>query len=266
MKAHIFDKSGKKAGEIELPSQFETPIRKDLISRAVIAIRKNKVQPHGSKKQAGSTSSAKFRGRRSVYGHSYGIGIARVPRLMIRGGRRVGRAMNSPQVVGGPRAHPPVIERVWDVKMNSKERRMAIRSALAATVSRELVAKRGHVVPENFPVIVTADFENLSKTKEVLEVFEKLGLSGDLERASKKKIRSGLGKARGRPYNRAKGPLVVIGGISPVIKAASNIAGVDVITVNSLNAESLAPGTHPGRLTVYTESALKRMREEKLFL
>ncbi|MEM3072952.1 MAG: 50S ribosomal protein L4, partial [Candidatus Bathyarchaeia archaeon] len=35
------------------------------------------------------------------------------------------------------------------------------------------------------------------------------------------------------------------------------------VKIDRLNVEALAPGTHPGRLTVWSESALKRL-EEKL--
>jgi hypothetical protein len=41
---------------------------------------------------------------------------------------------------------------------------------------------------------------------------------------------------------------------------------VDVIRVDAINADLLAPGTHAGRLTLYTESAIKRLKDEGLFL
>lgn len=46
-----------------------------------------------------------------------------------------------------------------------------------------------------------------------------------------------------------------------LIKASRNLPGVDVITVERLNVELLAPGTHAGRLTVWTESSLKWLGE-----
>jgi large subunit ribosomal protein L4e len=36
---------------------------------------------------------------------------------------------------------------------------------------------------------------------------------------------------------------------------------VDVITHDQLNAELLAPGTFPGRLTIYTEAAIEKLEE-----
>ncbi|MCZ7372283.1 MAG: 50S ribosomal protein L4, partial [Candidatus Methanoperedens sp.] len=44
-------------------------------------------------------------------------------------------------------------------------------------------------------------------------------------------------------------------------KAARNLPGVDIITMDKLNAELLAPGTSAGRLTIYTESAIAKLEE-----
>ncbi len=265
MKAKIFKPTGDAAGELALPSQFSTPLRVDLIRRAVRAIWRNSTQPYGAKPMAGRTSSAVFRGIRRGYGRSYNWSLARLPRLMVRGGRRIGRVVNVPQAVGGPRAHPPKAEKVWTVRLNNKERRLAIRSALAATVNPELVLERGHKLPSTYPIILSSEFESISRTKELLAALEKLGLGDELERAARKKVRAGRGKSRGRKYKRAKGPLIVVSGLCPLTKAASNIPGVDVVVVNYLNAAQLAPGAHPGRLTLFTEQALRRLKEEKLF-
>ena len=35
--------------------------------------------------------------------------------------------------------------------------------------------------------------------------------------------------------------------------------------IKNINAELLAPGTHAGRLTIYTESAINMLEKEKLF-
>jgi large subunit ribosomal protein L4e len=57
--------------------------------------------------------------------------------------------------------------------------------------------------------------------------------------------------------------LIVVSEDKGIGKAARNYPGLNVITVKQLNAESLAPGTHPGRLTVWVESAIKGL--EKIF-
>ena len=48
-----------------------------------------------------------------------------------------------PQATGGRKAHPPKTERIIHEKINRKERRLAIRSAVAATANREMVEGRG---------------------------------------------------------------------------------------------------------------------------
>jgi large subunit ribosomal protein L4e len=60
---------------------------------------------------------------------------------------------------------------------------------------------------------------------------------------------------------RTVGPLVVVAENKGIVEAARNVPGVDVVTVADLNVELLAPGTHPGRLTVWTSSAIDRLGE-----
>ena len=51
-----------------------------------------------------------------------------------------------------------------------------------------------------------------------------------------------------------------------LINAYSNIAGVVCVDVTSLNAELLAPGTHAGRLTVWTKSAIDALGKNNLYM
>ena len=57
----------------------------------------------------------------------------------------------------------------------------------------------------------------------------------------------------------AVGPLLVITKNEGVAEAARNLPGIEVASVENLNAELLAPGTHPGRLTVWTSSAFEKL-------
>jgi large subunit ribosomal protein L4e len=63
-----------------------------------------------------------------------------------------------------------------------------------------------------------------------------------------------------------KSLLIVVGSDSGISKAARNLPGVDITEVHGLNAELLAPGTHPGRLVVWTRSAISRLEKENLFV
>ena len=137
-------------------------------------------------------------------------------------------------------------------------------SAIAATASKKTVASRGHSILDvpQIPLIVADKLEDLRKTKKVEETLIQLGVLADIYRVREsRKIRAGKGKLRGRKVRQAVGPLIVVAENKGILKAAGNIPGVDVVTVNNLNAEILAPGTHPGRLTVWTTSAIEKLDE-----
>jgi len=126
------------------------------------------------------------------------------------------------------------------------------------------VVARGHHVEDvqQIPPVVTSELEKLKKTKDVEEILINLGVLSDIYRVKQsRKIRAGKGKLRGRKIKQAVGPLIVVAENKGIVKAARNIPGVDIVTVNNLNAEILAPGTHAGRLTIWTSSAVERLNE-----
>ena len=268
MKLDILDLANSKVGEMQLPQQFHEEIRPDLILRTVLAIQSHKRKPYAASPLAGKRASAKLSRRRRDYRGSYGFGISRVPRKILS---RRGTRMNwvgafAPGTVGGRKAHPPKAEKVWWKKINERERLKAIRSAISATALKEIVVKRGHLTPKNYPFILDDKFESLEKTKNVAQILEKLGLSDELARVEEKKIRAGKGKSRGRKYVKKNGPLIVVSKPSRLMKVAINIPGVDVIDVKKLNAELLAPGGKPGRLTLWTASSIETIKKENLFM
>ncbi len=267
MKVKILSTAKIEKGNVELPVQFKELIRPDLVKRAVEAVQSKNYQPYGSHPEAGMRASAKLSRRRHDYRGSYGFGISRVPRKILsrRGTRFSWVGAVAPGTVSGRRAHPPKAEKIWEKKINKKERRKAIRSAIAATVVKELVSERGHVLPDNYPFIIEDKIESMTKTKDVKECLTKLGFKGDLERTQEKSIRSGKGKTRGRKYRKKKGLLIVVSKECQLIKSANNIPGIDIQVVSSLNAELLAPGGNIGRMTLYTEGAIARLSNEKLF-
>ncbi len=268
MKLDILDSTKTKMGEINLPSHFKEEFRPDLIKRAVLSIQSHKRQPYGASPDAGKRASAKLSRRRRDYKASYGHGISRVPRkiLVRRGTRMIWVGAVAPGTVGGRRAHPPKVEKIWWLSINEKERKKAIRSAIAATISKDLVIARGHLIPEIYPFVLDDKFESMEKTKDFVKALEDLGLKDELYRVSKVKIRAGKGKSRGRRYVIKKGPLIVISKSGKLSNSASNILGIDVVDVKSLNAELLAPGTKAGRLTLWTNSALNVLEKENLFI
>jgi large subunit ribosomal protein L4e len=266
MKAAVRSKSGEKKGDVSLPEQFKEPVRTDLIRRAVHAIWSHNRQPYGTDPKAGQKSSAKLSRRRRDWKASYGHGISRVQRKIMshRGTRFNWVGATNPNTVGGRQALPPVVEKVWDRKINTKERRKAIRSAMAASVDKELVKARGHIIVE-YPFVLETEIEKISKAKEAMELFMKLGLEEELERAGKRTLKTGRARRRGRTYQKSKGPLVVVSQKCDFMKAAGNIPGIDVVIVNDLNADVLAPGAEPGRLTLYTEASIDMITKQNLF-
>lgn len=241
--SQVYSLQGEAVRTLPIPEIFQTPIRPDIIHRAVVAIQSHRIQPQGRDPMAGKHTSAESRGT--------GLDLARVPRVK-GGGPTAGGGALAPGTVGGRSAHPPVAEKKILKRINKKERRLAIRSAIAATADKQHVSSRGHIVDgvRGFPLIVVDDLQELKTAKEVQSLFIKLGVWADVLR-----VKEGV-KLRG-----GKGPLIVIADDRGIGKAASNYSGVDVVKVENLNAELLAPGTHIGRLTVWTESAVGKLNE-----
>jgi len=248
MKVPVFDKSGKESGQVDLPGVFATPFRPDLIRKAVKVSRANRRQRYGSSPVAGERHSTQSVGK--------GRGMSRVPRLT------QGRdAALAPNVVGGRRAHPPEARHSFKLKMNTKERRLAIASAIAATADKDTVLGRGHQGElKAFPVVVKDDLLGARRTQDALLALEAIGVGPDLVRAREGvHVRAGMGKLRGRRYRTPRSLLVVtVDGRAPALR---NLAGVDVVAASNLGAEHLAPGGDAGRLTVFTEGALARIKE-----
>ena len=246
MQATVHTLDGEDDGTRELPGIFETPFRPDLIRRAVVAAQANRKQDYGADEYAGLRTPAESFGS--------GRGQAHVP-------REGGQARRVPQTVGGRPAHPPKTEKDRSVDINNKERRKAVRSAIAATADTDLVRERGHEFDEDtaLPLVVTDAFEELEKTQAVVDVLEALGVHADIERADDATVRAGQGTTRGRKYRRPTSILFVTSGEPS--RAARNLAGADVTTAHEVDAEELAPGTHPGRLTVWTESAIEEVSD-----
>ena len=256
-KVPVFDIEGKEVEKIQLAEVFQTSFRPDLIKRAVLASRRNRQIPYGVDPRAGKRTSAESWGT--------GRGAARVPRVKGSRTHSASRAALIPFAVGGRRTHPPEANRNFSEKVNKKERKLAKNSAIAATSDPVLVESRGHIIEEvNYlPLIVTDDLESLKKTKDVHTAFKSLGLSYDLAKAKRRNshVRAGKGKRRGRKYKNGKSVLLVVANDSGILQAARNIAGVDVVFIDQLNTEHLAPGTHAGRLTIWTKSAIDYLKK-----
>src|SRR6266571_2618130 len=251
---HVYSLDGDVVKTIELPPVFRSEVRVDLIRRAVTAFQANRRQPYAASANAGMRHSVRWSGK--------GHGVSRVPRIR---GTMIGA--QAPGTVGGRRAHPPRIQAIWAKKINDHDRRLARNAALAAVRDPSLVSSRGHRFDEDLslPVIVEDGIEALDldnrATREGLRILNRLGVIADVDRAKDgRHVRAGRGKMRGRRYRQPRSLLIVVKEADKVRRLFGNLLGVEVVSPAALNAELLAPGGDPGRLTVFSEGALEVLR------
>ena len=245
----IIDGEGKPAGNVPIPAVFSTPLRLDMISKAVIAEQSHSFQRQGRDPMAGKRTTAE--------GFGVGRGISRVPRIGGHGPLS-GQAAFAPGTRGGRAAFPPLSKTNPAKRINKKERRLALKSALAASASTTMVRRRGHKFEEEltFPLVVSDDIQKVTRASEAKKFLVSLGLWEDIARvAQSRKTR------RGHTRHRV-GPLIVVGELQGAHRAFRNFEGVDVVRAQDLSVEDFAPGTHPGRLTVWSKSAFEVIRDK----
>lgn len=263
MKAKILTIDGKEKGSIDLPKVFSALIREDVVQK-VLEIRKTK-QPYGPLAIAGHqySASGKIKHARHVWKSQYGRGMSRVPRKTMtrKGSQFRWEGASSPNTKGGHRAHPPKpISMINTKKANKKEMKIAFESALSATANKKMLEKKYSSIEKlnkEIPFVVESKFVSL-KTKEIVSALKKI-VGEDLFGVAiqTKKVRAGVGKSRGRKYKKSAGMLLVTGENEKL-----KISVFDVVSVKNLKLENLAKGGL-GRLTVYTENAIKKIGERK---
>jgi len=269
--AETYEVEAKDGKAVELPEVFSSEVREDVVRSAVHSSRANRRQSYGHREHDGKRSPQPGM-KHSVEWWGKGRGVSRIMR---KTGQRTGA--QNPHTRGGRRAHGPKVDKNWAQKMNSKERRRARDSAIAASSDPALVSSRGHRFTEGtrFPIIIDGYIENREggeekydieaiplqySTRKFVAIMEGLGLSGDLSRSKHgRTIRAGKGTMRGRKYRTPKSVLLVVAQTGGLGKAARNVPGVDVVTTKDLCAEDLAPGGDLGRLTVWTKAAIEAL-------
>ncbi len=270
--AESFSVEAKQGKAITLPDAFLSEVRTDLIRSAVHSSRANRRQAYGHREHDGKKAPQPGM-KHSVEWWGKGRGVSRIMR---KTGQRTGA--QNPHTRGGRRAHGPKVDKDWSQKLNSKQRASARDSAIAATADPSMVSARGHRFAEgtNFPIVIDNyvesregsdekyDVESLPlqySTRKFVAMMEGMGLGEDLRRAKDgTSIRAGKGTMRGRKTRTPKSVLLVVSSKEGLHKAASNVPGVDVVVAKDLCAEDLAPGGDPGRLTVWTKTAIEALR------
>jgi large subunit ribosomal protein L4e len=84
------------------------------------------------------------------------------------GGGRQGEAGGVASVRGGRQAHPPIVKKIIFKKLNKKENKLALCSAISATKSKEIIESRGHKIDKINVLFVVAKSEKLSKACKVI--------------------------------------------------------------------------------------------------
>jgi large subunit ribosomal protein L4e len=160
-------------------------------------------------------------------------------------------------------AHPPESGKGTYKKINYKEKRLGLCSAIAATARKELVKKRGHRIGDNviFPIVVSNEIESITKTKDLKKALVDLGLGDDLTRAYKiRKAQSGTARRRGRQRRSGTSALIVVGNDSKLVALSRSITGVDIQHAKDLSVIDLAPGSMPIRLTIFSQNAIDHLK------
>ncbi|MFW6283567.1 MAG: 50S ribosomal protein L4, partial [Minisyncoccales bacterium] len=201
--------------------------------------------------------------KRKVWKSQYGKGMSRVPRKVMwqKGSQFNWEGAFSPNTRGGRRAHPPkILSMLKKLKLNKKETKIAFCSALSATANPETIKKRYLRLNESkikeAPFVFDSEITQ-KKTKDVLNAL-KTALGEEIFETGikKKQIRSGRGKLRGRKYKSNAGLLFVIGKDEKF-----KTSHFDIKKTNELGVNDLAKGGQPGRISVYTEKAIKDLEE-----
>lgn len=249
------DKKGEASGtKVLLPSVFRAPIRPDVVSYVHDQVIKNRRHPFAVGELSGMKASAE----------SWGTGraVARIPRVRGGGTHRSGQGAFGNMCRGGRMFAPTKTWRRWHRKVNIKQRRYAVVSAIAASGVPGLVLAKGHQIDETpeVPLVLNDKVEELKKTKEAVKLLKKLKAWKDIEKVyATKRFRAGKGKMRNRRRIMKRGPLVIYNKDNGLTKAFRNIPGITLLPVDKLNLLKIAPGGHLGRFCIWTESAFKRL-------
>src|SRR3989344_8365201 len=138
MKSKLFDKTGKSKGTIDLPKNFNSDIRRDILLKVYETQKGIYSQSYGAKEGAGAGYSASgiSKKRRHDWKGTYGKGISRIPRkIMSRHWSSfnwIGSTVSNTR--GGRRPHAPRREKKTFFKNNKKEMGIAFDSGFSGTV------------------------------------------------------------------------------------------------------------------------------------
>lgn len=255
---NVYNLEGKVERAVDKPTIFNNSFRPDLVRRALLAEQSLRYQPQGHDVMAGLRTTAIYVGNYKSYRTGRHMGISIRPRQKLAGGG-MGDVRRIPSAVKGRRAHPHKIEKVTVELINRKEYQKAILSAIAGCAEEKMV-KEKHLFTGSVPIIIDDKIEQITKAAELMKLLGKLGIENDLEKSHKPKRRKGLSR-QSKVRHFRKSVLLVVKNQEKVGRAGRNIPGVDVIGINNLTVEKLAPGGLP-RLSIWSLSAVADAAKE----
>lgn len=252
--AKVIDLEGKEVTSVNLPSVFRTPLREDVINRVYVALDSHRRVPHGRDPLAGERTTAETNNPPT------GRGISRIPRTKGERYSKSGMAGAVASTVHGRLPHPPRAEKIIRKEVNQKERNLALASAIAATADNELVSGRGHVFTAKLPIVVSNDLEKVEKVRDLKRFLTSIGADKDLVRVNRRtrKTSSSLSSLR----RTGAGPLFVVSNASKLKNALKSLEGTSIARSLDLSVLDLAPGSSPGRLTIWTQDALATLSKQ----
>eukprot|EP00527_Entomoneis_sp_CCMP2396_P009778 CAMPEP_0198136752 /NCGR_PEP_ID=MMETSP1443-20131203/363_1 /TAXON_ID=186043 /ORGANISM="Entomoneis sp., Strain CCMP2396" /LENGTH=382 /DNA_ID=CAMNT_0043798023 /DNA_START=28 /DNA_END=1176 /DNA_ORIENTATION=+ len=250
----VYSCSGEKSGETTLPAVMSAALRPDLVQFVHTNMNKNNRQAY----------AVNIHASKKVVAKSWGTGraVARIPRVGGGGTSRSGQGAFGNMCRGGRMYNPSKTWRKWNRKINIKQKRYAVASALAASAVPALVMAPGHIVDEvpELPLVVENAIESTKKTSAANDILQSIGALDDVEKAgNSKQLRAGKGKMRNRRYTLRRGPLIVYKTNDGIEQAFRNLPGVEFCCVDRLNLLQLAPGGHMGRFCIWSQAALEAL-------
>jgi len=259
MKTDVLTLDGKKSEVIDLPNVFNTKVNSRVIHKAYINLESHSFQKHATHPTAGQDVVADSNDPPT------GRGVARIARMKGGGGGRQGQAGEVAGTRGGRQAHRPYINKVIYKKINKKENKVALCSAIAATASKELIERRGHKIEgiTSLPIVISDEIEDISNTNKMIRLLDSLNLTQDVKRLDGRKKRTGKVALRGRTSKIGKSVLFVVSNNEKLSKACSSIPGVDTCSTKDLSVLNLAPGGTLIRLTVFSKKAISEISQIK---
>lgn len=262
MKVAIIDKTGKKVSDMDV--SLSGDIREDIFKKAVISEASLFRQRKGADPLAGKKSAIHVSKRRKKLRTTYGRGGSRTPKKVMWGRGRQFRFVGAfaGNTVGGRKAHAPKAEKIIFKDINNKEWLRALKTGLLASFDASLVSANGQRIPQAYPMILDDSVEALARTKEFRDLLDAAGFADEVERTAERKIRAGRGTMRNRTYKTKRGPLVVVSSFeAPLLKAARNVQGFDVITPDLLMVSDFGMSDKPGRAVLFTKGAFEEFQE-----